>query len=129
MDSFYKSQNKDFTLVQGDTLEILKQFDFKFDMIFADPPYFLSNDGITCKGGKMVSVNKGSWDKLELNKNSCIENKHEFNRKWIKLCRRILKPNGKVLCFGWNTNGVGKVRGFELTKILLVQESKTYSKL
>ncbi|MGE3063840.1 MAG: hypothetical protein AB7T10_09465 [bacterium] len=35
----------------------------KFDMIFADPPYFLSNGGISCHAGKMVKVDKGDWDK------------------------------------------------------------------
>ena len=50
-------------------------------MIFADPPYFLSGDGISCSGGKMVSVNKGEWDKK-----ISIDEKHKFNRKWIKLC-------------------------------------------
>ena len=49
----------------------------------ADPPYFLSNDGITCQGGKMVSVNKGSWDKLSEGGTS-VEEKHKFNRKWIR---------------------------------------------
>lgn len=44
------------------------------DMIFADPPYFLSNDGITCQGGKMVSVNKGSWDKFSEGGTSVEEN-------------------------------------------------------
>lgn len=48
-------------------------------MIFADPPYFLSNDGITCSSGKMVNVNKGDWDKT-----LGIKEKHEFNKKWIK---------------------------------------------
>ena len=52
-------------LVLGDSFKILTKMEPEtVDMIFADPPYFLSNDGITCQGGKMVSVNKGSWDKL-----------------------------------------------------------------
>lgn len=52
-------------LIVGDSFKILtKMKPESADMIFADPPYFLSNDGITCQGGKMVSVNKGSWDKL-----------------------------------------------------------------
>ena len=52
-----------FKLINGDTFEVLKMFKQKtIDMIFADPPYFLSNNGITCSGGKMVSVNKGKWD-------------------------------------------------------------------
>ena len=64
-------------------------------MIFADPPYFLSNDGITCQGGKMVSVNKGDWDKT-----SDLHEKHKFNRRWIKMCKRILKPNGTIWISG-----------------------------
>lgn len=64
-------------------------------MIFADPPYFLSNDGITCKSGKMVSVNKGSWDEI-----SNVNEKHKFNRKWIRLCKRVLKPNGSIWISG-----------------------------
>ncbi len=51
------------TLVQGDMLSVLDRItDLSIDMIFADPPYNLSNDGFTCKGGRMVSVNKGDWD-------------------------------------------------------------------
>jgi len=65
------------------------------DMIFADPPYFLSNDGITCQAGKMVSVNKGKWDKVD-----SLEEKHKFNRKWIRLCKRVLKPNGSIWISG-----------------------------
>ena len=60
---FYKSDDRAFTLLHGDCFELLPQFDFKFDMIFADPPYFLSNDGISYQAGKIVSVNKGDWDK------------------------------------------------------------------
>lgn len=59
------------------------------------PPYFLSSDGISCSGGKMVSVNKGNWDK-----SISIEEKHKFNRKWIKLCYHILKDNGTIWISG-----------------------------
>lgn len=65
------------------------------DLIFADPPYFLSNDGITCQGGKMVSVNKGEWDQVET-----LEQKHSFNRKWIALCKKILSPSGSIWISG-----------------------------
>lgn len=67
----------------------------KFDMIFADPPYFLSNGGITCHAGKMVKVDKGQWDKSkgpELN--------HEFNKTWLSRCQRLLKPNGTIWVSG-----------------------------
>lgn len=83
-------------LLLGDSFELLKKVKGKsIDMIFADPPYFLSNNGITCKGGKMVSVNKGEWDK-----GISVTEKHKFNRQWIKLCKRVLKPSGTIWISG-----------------------------
>ncbi|MCL1967959.1 MAG: site-specific DNA-methyltransferase [Bacteroidetes bacterium] len=66
-------------------------------MIFADPPYNLSNNGITCHAGKMVSVNKGKWDK-----SNGFENDVEFHEKWISECRRVLKPGGTIWISGTN---------------------------
>lgn len=66
-----------------------------FDMIFADPPYFLSNGGITCHAGKMVKVDKGQWDK-----SNGAELNHEFNLAWLSRCRNLLKPNGTVWVSG-----------------------------
>lgn len=87
-------------LIQGDSFKTLTKIEPEsVDMIFADPPYFLSNNGITCKSGKMVSVNKGSWDKLSESGTS-IEEKHKFNRKWIKLCKKALKINGTIWISG-----------------------------
>jgi len=52
-----------FTLLYGDSFKLLKRIkEESVDMIFADPPYFLSSGGISCKNGKQVSVNKGEWD-------------------------------------------------------------------
>lgn len=85
-----------FSLIDNDTFNTLEQLEEKsFDMIFADPPYFLSNDGITCSGGKMVSVNKGNWDK-GLN----VSDKYEFNKKWIHECYRVLKDDGTIWISG-----------------------------
>ncbi|MDA8007575.1 MAG: site-specific DNA-methyltransferase [Gammaproteobacteria bacterium] len=67
----------------------------KFRMIFADPPYFLSNGGITCHAGKMVKVDKGKWDKSqgpELN--------HEFNMAWLSRCQQLLDPHGTLWVSG-----------------------------
>lgn len=93
---FYFNDKRGFCLINNDTLKTLKQFDEKsFDMIFADPPYFLSSNGITCSGGKMVSVNKGKWDEsIDVNK------KHEFNKKWIHECYRVLKDEGTIWISG-----------------------------
>lgn len=93
--SFYKSDNRDFTIVHGDCFDVLPQFDFKFDMIFADPPYFLSNGGISYQAGKVVCVDKGEWDK-----GGSPESIMEFNRKWLSLCREKLKDNGTIWISG-----------------------------
>lgn len=87
-------------LVLGDSFQILtKMQPESVDMIFADPPYFLSNNGVTCQNGKMVSVNKGKWDSLS-EQGTNVADKHKFNRKWIKLCKRVLKPNGTIWISG-----------------------------
>ena len=66
-----------------------------FDMIFADPPYFLSNGGITCQNGRMVSVDKGGWDRSR-----GPEANHRFNLEWLEACRDALKPNGTIWVSG-----------------------------
>ena len=87
-------------LYMGDALQLLKKVkDDFFDMVFADPPYFLSNNGITCHAGKMVSVNKGIWDKKET-----FDEVHEFNLAWLSECQRILKPNGTIWVSGTSHN-------------------------
>lgn len=92
---YYRSASHDFTLLNGDCFELLSRFDFKFDMVFADPPYFLSNDGISVQAGKIVSVNKGDWDR-----GSTPEQMNDFNKKWISLCREKMKENGTIWISG-----------------------------
>ena len=80
----------------GDAFELLGDIpDNSVDCIWTDPPYLLSNDGITCIAGKMVSVNKGEWDR-----SNGIENDHQFNLSWLKECHRILKPTGTIWVTG-----------------------------
>lgn len=87
---------EDFTLINGDSfIELKKLTKNSIDMVFADPPYFLSNNGISCHSGKQVSVNKGEWDK-----SLSIDEKIKFNRKRIKLCRALLKDNGTIWISG-----------------------------
>ncbi len=93
--AYYKSPERDFNLICGDTFELLPQFNFKFDMIFADPPYFLSNGGISVQSGKVVSVNKGDWDK-----GMSPEEINDFNLRWLSLCRDKLKDNGTIWISG-----------------------------
>jgi len=83
-------------IYQGDCLEILAAIpEGCVDLIFADPPYFLSNNGITCHAGKMVSVNKGDWDRSR-----GPDANHEFNRAWLAACQRVLKPDGSLWVSG-----------------------------
>ena len=92
---YYKSPNHDFNLLCGDTFELLPQFNFKFDMIFADPPYFLSSGGISVQSGKVVCVDKGDWDK-----SMSQEDINAFNLRWLSLCREKLKDNGTIWISG-----------------------------
>ena len=94
MEPYYKKDN--FHLLKGSCLDILPKL--KKDLvttIFADPPYNLSNGGITCKAGKRVSVNKGDWDKSK-----GFEKDYDFTYNWLKLCRDVLKPHGTIWVSG-----------------------------
>lgn len=109
-------EDEDAILIRGDTLELLQLMPSEsINMIFADPPYFLSNGGISCQGGKQASVDKGNWDK-----GLTVEDKHEFNRKWIRECRRLLKPEGTIWISGTmhNIYSVGMALEQEGYKIL-----------
>lgn len=94
LEPYYKRPN--FSLYLGDSLKLLTLFPSEtFDMIFADPPYLLSNGGFTVHAGKMVSVNKGQWDK-----SNGLETDFDFYTKWITKCRKLLKPNGTIWISG-----------------------------
>lgn len=92
---YFKSSDNNFTLLQGDTMELLPKFEHKFDMVFADPPYFLSNNGMSIQSGQIVSVNKGKWDKSE-----GFEYINDFNRKWLTLARDKMKDNATIWISG-----------------------------
>jgi site-specific DNA-methyltransferase (adenine-specific) len=86
----------DFVLYQSDCINFMNLLpDECIDMIFADPPYNLSNDGFTCRSGKRASVNKGKWD---ISKG--IEEDFNFHYNWITVCRRVLKSNGTLWVSG-----------------------------
>ena len=85
-----------FVLYHGDSLRILSQLpENSVDMIFADPPYNLSNGGFTVHAGRMVSVNKGIWD---ISKG--FEDDYAFHYRWLEACRRVLKSEGTLWVSG-----------------------------
>lgn len=84
--------DKVYQLIHGDCLQILETLpDEHVDVVFADPPYFLSNGGTTCKSGKRVKVNKGAWDQSK-----GLEQDHQFHTDWLSQCQRVLKPDGTI---------------------------------
>ena len=113
MNVIYKNSNS--MLLFGDSFQLLKKFEEKsIDMIFADPPYFLSSGGVSCHSGKQVCVDKGDWDMT-----LTIEDKIKYNRKWIRLCKKILKDNGTIWISGTfhNIYSIGvalELEGFSL---------------
>ena len=81
----------------GDCMELLPRLhlDGQVDLIFADPPYFLSNGGVTCRNGRQACVDKGSWDRPP-----SVEEMHAFNRRWLAQCQRVLKQDGSIFVSG-----------------------------
>ena len=99
-------------------MDLLPKFEHKFDMIFADPPYFLSNNGLSIQSGKIVSVNKGKWDKSE-----GLEYINDFNRKWLTLAREKMKDDATIWISGTMHNifSVGQILnelGFKILNVI-----------
>ena len=91
---YFKRDN--FVLYHGDSLLVLAQLpENSIDMIFADPPYNLSNGGFTVHAGKMVSVHKGDWDKSK-----GFQDDYDFHYRWLEACKRVLKPQGTLWVSG-----------------------------
>lgn len=91
---FFKSETA--TLYEGDCLEVLASLpERSVDMIFADPPYNLSDGGITCHAGRMVPVDKGEWDKSK-----GTDADHTFAVDWLRACHRVLKDDGTIWVSG-----------------------------
>ena len=90
---------KPIQIISGDCCKHMRQLHEKHgefvDLIFCDPPYFLSNGGISCHNGKMVKVDKGAWDQ-----SAGADRNHQFNRQWLTLCQQLLKPNGTIMVSG-----------------------------
>lgn len=112
----FRSSDKDFTLLLGDCRELLGKFAFQFDAIFADPPYFLSNGGISCQAGQVVCVDKGDWDKG-------VDDVDRFNKEWISACRDKLKDEGTIWISGTHHNifsiaNALKMAGFRILNVV-----------
>lgn len=95
MTPLYQTGNEEFTLFHGDTMELIGNIGKKVDMIFADPPYFLSKKGTRQINGTWKSFDKGDWDRA-----TTQDNINTFNKKWLSACRNVLKENGTIFVTG-----------------------------
>lgn len=93
---YFEDKKHNVILFKNDCFNILPDIpENSIDMIFADPPYFLSNGGITCHAGRMVSVNKGKWDVSR-----GVDETFIFTQRWLRECQRVLTPNGTIWVSG-----------------------------
>lgn len=113
---FFQAQDKMFTLHKGDCLQILPTLtQSTVNMVFADPPYFLSNDGLTVKNGTIQSVNKGKWDRFSDDNDVYI-----FTYEWLSQVRELLAEDGTIWISGTHHNifMIGRILGLLNYKIL-----------
>lgn len=123
MTPLHQIGNNEFTLFHGDSLELIVHIGKKVDMIFADPPYFLSKRGIKQINGTWKSFDKGEWDRVT------THNKiNEFNKTWLSACRNILKGDGTIFVTGTYHNIFSVATcmlelGYKILNIIVWQKS------
>ena len=123
MESYFQSNDHQFELFQGDATECLKNMSTQFDMIFADPPYFLSRGYSSKINGEWKSFEKGEWDRV-----TSLDNINEFNRRWLSACRNVLKDKGTIWVSGTYHNIFSVATclvelGFKVLNIIVWQKS------
>lgn len=123
MEPYYQAKDDEFTLYNGDTRKLVNYIDKKIDMIFADPPYFLSKNKSICINGNWKSFEKGTWDRV-----TSQENINEFNRSWLSTCRNILKEDGTIFVTGTYHNIFSVAScmvelGYKILNIIVWQKS------
>jgi site-specific DNA-methyltransferase (adenine-specific) len=96
LDRAKHSAGPNYALYRGDCVELMQALpEAGFDLVFADPPYFLSNGGFTCQSGRRAPVDKGAWDQSRGR-----EEDYQFAVLWLKACQRVLKPTGAIWVSG-----------------------------
>ena len=123
MKPLYQTANEEFTLFHGNTMELIGNIDKKVDMIFADPPYFLSKNISKCINGTWKSFEKGEWDRA-----TGQDNINAFNRKWLSACRNVLKDDGTIFVTGTYHNIFSVAScmvelGYKILNIIVWQKS------
>jgi site-specific DNA-methyltransferase (adenine-specific) len=115
---YFKTKDNSFVLYNGNTMDLIPQLDYKFDMVFADPPYFLSNDGLSIQSGKIVSVNKGNWDT-----SNDYNYVNQFNREWLTKVKEKMNDDATIWISGTihNIFSIGQILtelGFKILNVV-----------
>ena len=123
MEPFYQTGNKEFVLYHGDTMELIGNICKQVDMIFADPPYFLSKNISTRINGTWRTFEKGEWDRVRSQ-----DDINAFNRKWLSECRNVLKEDGTIFVTGTYHNIFSVATcmvelGYKILNIIVWQKS------
>lgn len=121
--TFYQTENEEFVLHNGDSRELIEKVGKKIDMIFADPPYFLSKNISVCINGIWKSFEKGEWDRA-----TSQENMNDFNKSWLSACRNVLKEDGTIFVTGTYHNIFSVATcmvelGYKILNIIVWQKS------
>lgn len=123
MEAYFQSSDHLFELYQGDTTEVMRSLCKKCDMVFADPPYFLSRNQSVKINGEWKNFEKGEWDRV-----TDLDNINRFNREWLTVCRDILKDSGTIWISGTYHNIFSVATclvelGFKVLNIIVWQKS------
>lgn len=123
MTPLYQTGNEEFTLYHGDAMELIGSINKKVDMIFADPPYFLSKNISICINNTWKLFEKGEWDRV-----TSQENINAFNKKWLSACRDVLKEDGTIFVTGTYHNIFSVATcmvelGYKILNIIVWQKS------
>lgn len=117
------NDNNIFILYLGDTNRVLSEIKDKVDVVFADPPYFLSSQKQIIQNGKIKICDKGEWDRV-----TTLDKINDFNRSWLSKCRDVLKDNGTIWVCGTYHNIYSVEQclielGFQILNIVVWQKS------
>lgn len=123
MESFFQSKDQNFVLYHGDATETMNTIKEKCDVVFADPPYFLSRNQSIKINGKWKNFEKGEWDRI-----TDLESINAFNKKWLTSCRNVLKDSGTIWVCGTYHNIFSVATclvelGFKVLNIIVWQKS------
>ncbi|OYS80638.1 adenine-specific DNA methylase [Limosilactobacillus reuteri] len=122
----FANDNKEFARITNDlnpemdTDYHLDAYDFlclfptnSVDMVLYDPPYSPRQVSESYKNvGHEVTA---------------LDTSAQWRKKHLDEIQRILRVGGKCISFGWNSNGVGKKRNFQIEQILLVAHGGSHN--